>query len=119
MTTLERLLELPTTDVNSTLNQAAQLVAEVLAAEKVDAFLHNSLTDTLVAIGTNDTPMGKRQQAVGMDRLFLGDGGRLVKVFLTGVPYLTGHADQDSEELVGVKVGVLVGVAVVPRTCTT
>lgn len=69
--TLERLLELPTTDVNSTLNQAAQLVAEVLAAEKVDAFLHNSVTDTLVAVGTNDTPMGKRQQAVGMDRVFL------------------------------------------------
>src|SRR5438874_6779003 len=106
LTTLERLLELPTTDVNSTLNQAAQLVAEVLAAEKVDAFLHNSLTDTLVAIGTNDTPMGKRQQAVGMDRLLLGNGGRLVEVFLTGVPYLTGHADLDSEELVGVKVGM-------------
>ena len=106
LTTLERLLELPTTDVNTTLNQAAQLVAEVLAAEKVDAFLHNSLTDTLVAIGTNDTPMGKRQQAVGMDRLLLGNGGRLVEVFLTGVPYLTGHADLDSEELVGVKVGM-------------
>jgi two-component system, OmpR family, sensor kinase len=106
LTTLERLLELPTTDVNSTLNQAAQLVAEVLAAEMVDAFIHDAATDTLVALGTNDTPMGRRQHAIGMDRLLLVNGGRLVEVFLTGVPYLTGHADRDSEELVGVKVGL-------------
>jgi len=106
LTTLEHLLELPTTDVRSMLNQAAQLVAEVLAAEKVDAFLHDTATDTLVALGTSDTPMGRRQRAIGMDRLLLMNGGRLVEVFLTGVPYFTGHADQDAEELVGVKVGL-------------
>src|SRR5438105_8668716 len=106
LTTLERLLELPTTDVNTTLNQAAQLVAEVLAAEKVDAFLHNSSTDTLVAIGTNDTPMGKRQQAVGMDRLPLGKGGRLAKVFLPGVPYFTGMPNLNPRGLVGGKAGL-------------
>src|SRR6266516_716501 len=106
LTTLEHLLELPTTDVRSMLNQAAQLVAEVLAAEKVDAFLHDTATDTLVDVGTRDTPMGRRQRAIGMDRLLLMNGGRLVEVFLTGVPYFTGHADQDAEELVGVKVGL-------------
>jgi hypothetical protein len=66
LTTLDRLLELPTTDVNSTLNQVVQLVGEALAAEKVDAFLHNAATDTLMALGTSDTPMGKRQHAIGM-----------------------------------------------------
>lgn len=106
LTTLERLLELPTTDVNSALNQVAQLVAEVLAAEKAAAFLHDAATDTLVAFDASNTPMGKRQLPTGMDRLLLSNGGRLVEVFLTGVPYLTGHADHDSEELVGVKVGL-------------
>ena len=52
LTTLERLLELPTTDVNSTLNQVVQLVGEALTAEKVDAFLHDVATDTLMAHGT-------------------------------------------------------------------
>src|SRR5438105_3834040 len=78
LTTLERLLERPTTDVNSTLTQAAQLVAQVLAAEKVDAFLHDAGTDTLMALGTSDTPMGRQQHTIGMDRLLLVKGGRLV-----------------------------------------
>jgi two-component system, OmpR family, sensor kinase len=106
LTTLERLLELPMTDVNSTLNQVAQVVAEVLAAEKVDAFLRDAATDTLVALGTSDMPMGRRQQAIDMDRLLLVNGERLVEVFLTGVPYHPGHADQDCEEWVEVKVGL-------------
>ncbi|MFL5693909.1 MAG: hypothetical protein ACJ795_19110 [Ktedonobacteraceae bacterium] len=40
------------------------------------------------------------------DRLPLANGGRTVEVFLTGTSYLTHHADQDPEELVGVKVGL-------------
>src|SRR2546421_544094 len=86
LVTLERLLELPTTEGDWMLNQAAQLVAEGLGA-----------------LGARDTPMGRRQYAIGMDRLLLMNGGRLVDVFLTGVPCLTGHADQDAEELFGVK----------------
>jgi two-component system, OmpR family, sensor kinase len=103
---LERLLELPTTDVNSTLRQGAQLVAEVLAAEKVDVFFHDAATDTLVALNTSNAPLGRLHYTLGPNRLSLMNGGRLVEVFLTGVSYLTGHADQDSEELVGVKVGL-------------
>jgi two-component system OmpR family sensor kinase len=102
LTTLDRLLELPTTDVNSTLNQVVQLVGEALTAEKVDVFLHDAATDTLMALGNSDTPMGKRQHAIGMDRLLLMNGGRIVEVFLTGIPYLTGHVERDSEELYGV-----------------
>ena len=106
LTTLESLLELPATDVNSILNQAALLVSRVLAAENAAAFLYDDATNALVALGTSDTPMGRQQHAAGMGRLLLVNGGRLVEVFQTGVPYLTGHADQDSEELVGMKVGL-------------
>src|SRR5438045_8078909 len=106
LTTLERLLELPATEVNTTLNQAAQLVAEVLAADKVDVFFHESANETLVALGTSDTPLGRRQRAIGMDRLPLANGGCTVEVFLSGTSYLTGHADQDPDELVGIKVGL-------------
>ena len=106
LTTLESLLELPATDVNSILNQAALLVSRVLAAENAAAFLYDDATNALVALGTSDTPMGRQQHAAGLGRLLLVNDGRLVQVFQTGVPYLTGHADQDSEELVGVKVGL-------------
>jgi two-component system, OmpR family, sensor kinase len=106
LTTLVRLLELPATEVNTTLNQAAQLVAEVLAADKVDIFFHESANETLVALGTSDTPMGRRQHAIGMNRLPLANGGCTVEVFLSGTSYLTGHADQDPDELVGIKVGL-------------
>jgi signal transduction histidine kinase len=40
-----------------------------------------------------------------MDQLLLVDGGHLAEVFLTGIPYFTGQAEQNSEELVGMKVG--------------
>src|SRR2546421_1984415 len=106
LTTLEGLLELPATEVKATLNQATSLIAEVLAADKVDVFFHDPASETLVALGTSDTPMGRRQRAIGMDRLSLANRGRTVEVFLTGTSYLTGHADQDPDVLVGVKVGL-------------
>lgn len=106
LNTLQRLLEIEATEVNATLNQVTQLVAEALETEKVDAFLHERATDTLVAIGTSDTPMSKRQRAIGMDRLPIANRGRTVEVFLTGNAYITGHADQDPDELVGIKEGL-------------
>jgi two-component system, OmpR family, sensor kinase len=106
LTTLEGLLELPTTDVKATLQQATSLIAEVLAADKVDVFFHDLGSETLVALGTSDTPMGRKQHAIGMDRLPLANRGRTVEVFLTGTSYLTQHADQDPEELVGIRVGL-------------
>ncbi len=106
LTTLEGLLELSATQVKATLNQAAHLIAEVLVADKVDLFFHDPASETLVALGTSDTPMGRKQRAIGMDRLPLAGGGRTVETFLTGTSYLTDHADQDPDELVGVKVGL-------------
>jgi two-component system, OmpR family, sensor kinase len=106
LTTLEGLLELPATEVKVTLDQATSLIAEVLAADKVDVFFHEPASATLVALGTSNTPMGRKQRAIGMDRLPLANGGRTVEVFLKGTSYLTHHADQDPEELMGLKVGL-------------
>ena len=41
LTILEGLLELSATDVKATLQQATSLIAEVLAADKVDVFFHD------------------------------------------------------------------------------
>ncbi len=104
--TLEQLLELPATETSTTLKQTTQLVADVLAADKVDVFLHEANNETLVAIGTSDTPMGRRQHAIGMERLPIANGGCTVEVFLSGTSYLSGHTDQDPNELMGIKVGL-------------
>jgi hypothetical protein len=90
LTTLERLLELPVIDVNDTFQQAVQLITEVLDADKVDVFFHDTSTDTLVARGTSDTPMGRRQKAIGLDRMPLANGGRMIEVFLTGNSFING-----------------------------
>ncbi|MDQ5851706.1 MAG: GAF domain-containing protein, partial [Chloroflexota bacterium] len=103
LTTLERLLTLGATEVRDTLDQASQLVAEALRADKVDVFVHDPSKDTLVARGTSDTPMGRHQQQIGLDWLPVANGGRTVFVFQTGTPYRTGQADQDPDELIGVK----------------
>ena len=106
LTTLERLLEVQATEVRTTLNQVTQLVAQALEADKVDIFFHDRDVDTLVALGTSNTPMGRRQRAIGMDRLPIVNRGRTVEVFLTGQSYFTGHADEDPSELVGIKEGL-------------
>jgi signal transduction histidine kinase len=41
-----------------------------------------------------------------MDRLPLANGGREVEVFLTGSPFLTGHADEDPGQLLGFTQGL-------------
>src|SRR5215204_6940652 len=67
--TLERLLALDAIDLDGALQQAAQIVAEALDADKVDAFVYEAKTECLVARGTSDTPMGRKQIALGLDRL--------------------------------------------------
>lgn len=99
VTTLERLLAIQAASVTDALDQAAQLIVEILGTEKIDAFLLDDAGATLVALGVSDTPMGRRERAIGLDHLPLADGGRSVEVFQTGRPYTTGHADQDPGEL--------------------
>ena len=96
---LKRLLALEPGDLSAAMTEAAHQVAEVLGADKVDVFLYAPAEQALVAEGTSDTPMGRREKALGLDRLPLANGGRTVEVFQTGRCHHTEHADQDSEEV--------------------
>ena len=86
LSTLERLLEIEATSVDDALDQATQLVAEALNADKVDVFLLDTAAQTLVARGTSDTPLGHKQHAIGLDRMPLANGGRIVQVYTSGEP---------------------------------
>jgi signal transduction histidine kinase len=103
LATLAGLLAIQATDVRSALNQASDLVVATLSADKVDVFVNDPAVDTLVAMGTSHTPMGRRQAALGLDRLPLGNGGCAAEVFHRGVPYRSGHVAQDPEELRDIK----------------
>ena len=98
LVTLQRLLEIEALDLNDALGRAAQAVVDALGADKADAMLHDPEADVLVALGTSDTPMGRRQRALGYHRLPLEDGGRAADVFRTGVPHRGRRSDQDPGE---------------------
>ena len=104
--TLERLLTIQETSVHGALDEASQWVAEALGADKADAFLHDPATDSLVALGTSDTPMGRLQHRLGLNRLPLANGGRAVAVYQTGTPFRSGHTDDDPDEILGMKQGL-------------
>jgi two-component system OmpR family sensor kinase len=106
LTTLERLLDITAPDVKGALTEASDLIVRAIGADKADVFLRDPATETLVAVGTSRTPMGRRQQQIGLDRLPLANGGRTVAVFQTGVSYRTGRADEDPDELVGITRGL-------------
>jgi signal transduction histidine kinase len=106
LATLQRLLEIQATEVKAALDHASQLIAEALSADKVDIFLYEPSSATLVAVGTSQTPMGVLQHAIGMDRLPVANGGRTVGVFQNGRPYHTGHADRDPGVELGMREGL-------------
>jgi DNA-binding NarL/FixJ family response regulator len=111
--TLVRLHGIASPELRPALDQAATLVAEALDADKVDVFVHEAASDSLVALGTSQTPMGRRQHELGLDRLPLANGGRTVIVYQTGEHCLQRRADEDPEELrgmihdLGVRSGIL------------
>jgi two-component system, OmpR family, sensor kinase len=101
--TLQRLMAITAVDVTTALGEAAGQLAQALRADKVDAFLHDPATDTLVALGVSDTAMGRHQRSIGLDRMPVANGGRAVEVFLTGIPYHNGRVDEDAAELLGIR----------------
>lgn len=103
---LEKLLELPAAELEPTMESVSQLLAELFAADKVDVFFLEPSSQTLVAAGVSDTPMGRKQKRLGLDRLQLANRGRIVEVFETGRSWHTGHQDEDPEELPGIKYGL-------------
>jgi two-component system, OmpR family, sensor kinase len=104
--TLEQLLAIDATELESALQQAAQVVCEVLGADKVDVFVYEPASESLVARGTSATPMGRRQHKIGMDRLPLAGKGRPVDVFRSGTCHHDGRVDEDPLELVGIREGL-------------
>ncbi len=99
LTTLEQLLALEATELRTTLTRASQLLAKVLDADKVDVLLYEAESDSLVALGTSDTPMGRNQHALGLDRLPLADGGQTVEAYQTGRSYLMARVADARGEL--------------------
>jgi len=99
LVTLERLLAIRATGVTEALTEAACLVAEAVDAEKAQVFLHDPASESMVAVGVNNTALARHEQAIGLDRLLIAGGGRVVDVFQSGISYLTGHADRDPMEL--------------------
>lgn len=103
LATLEQLLAIEAMDLDTVLNQASTLVAAALDCEKADTFLYDPSISSLIAHGTSDTPMGRKQRQLGLGTLPLANAGNTVAVFLNGTPYLSGHVDQDPSELIGIK----------------
>ena len=99
---LERLLRIEATELAPALDQASLILADVLGADKIDVFLYRPGDDSLVALGTSDTPMGRAEHAHDLDRLPLACGGPIAGVFRSGQPYRTGHSERDPDELMGI-----------------
>jgi two-component system OmpR family sensor kinase len=106
--TLERLLAIEVGDLETALTHSCNVIADALHADKVDAFLYQPAKDTLVALGSSTQPLSALQKKLGLDMLPVSNGGRVVFVFQTGQTFVTGHLDQDPEELRGVKQGLAI-----------
>jgi signal transduction histidine kinase/transcriptional regulator with XRE-family HTH domain len=104
--TLQRILAIQATSLKETLDQASDMLAEVMNADNIDALIYRADGEALVALGTSNTPMGRRQRQIGMDSLPVANGGREVQVFETGEPYWSGHAKDDPKMLRGITEGL-------------
>jgi signal transduction histidine kinase len=103
---MERILAISGTDLASAMQEAIAPLAGAFAADKVDAMFLEVESQTLVALGTSDTPMGHRQHALGLNRLPLANGGHAARAFETGTPQHSGHLDEDPDELPGLVHGL-------------
>jgi DNA-binding CsgD family transcriptional regulator len=100
---LERLRQVDTVSLNEALQHAADILASTFGADKVDAFIYDSSTSNLLALGTSRTAMGERERALGLHRLPVANGGRAARIFQDRRPFLAGHVDDDSDELLAVR----------------
>lgn len=103
LASLERLLQIPTGELKTTLIQASDVIADTFQADKVDVFLYDPARDSLNAICSSSQPLSARQRKLGLDVLPIANGGRVVWVYKTGQTFATGSLQADSEELRGVK----------------
>jgi two-component system, OmpR family, sensor kinase len=108
LATLQRLLEIPATDMKAALTQAADALAVVLAADKVDTFLLDASRDSLVAVGTSTQPLSALEKQLGLDVLPVSNGGRSVEAFTSGALFRSGNVEHDEHELRGIREGLKV-----------
>jgi len=108
LATLQRLLEIPATDLKSALTHAADALTDALGADKVDAFVFDASRDSLVALGTSTQPLSALEKRLGLDVLPLSNGGRVVGAYQSGQPFHCGNVQQDEGELRGIKEGLKV-----------
>jgi transcriptional regulator with XRE-family HTH domain len=99
--TLERLIAIDEVEPREVLCRASSMIAEVMSAEKVDAFMFDPPSQCLVAAGTSDTPMGRKQQELGLDRIPTWQQSREVEVYESGKSHQTGHAEGDPNMTAG------------------
>ena len=106
LATLQRLLEIPATDMKSALTRAADVLAPAVRADKVDAFLFDPSRDSLVAVGVSTQPLSALQRHLGLDVLQISNGGRTVEVFRTGKTFQSGNLVADESEVRGIREGL-------------
>ena len=104
--TLQNVLAIQELDLRGALTQACNQITEALRSDKVDIFLYVAESESLVALGTSDTEVGRLQHRIGMERQPIANGGVAARVFQSGEPYQTGHADQDPDHLRGMIEGL-------------
>jgi transcriptional regulator with XRE-family HTH domain len=99
--TLERLIAIDETEPAHVLSRASSMIAEVMSAEKVEAFIVDYQREKLVAAGTSDTPMGRKQRELGLDRIPLRLRSRQIEAYESGKSFCTGHAEDDPDMTAG------------------
>ena len=108
LATLQRLLEIPATDMKAALTQASDALSVVLAADKVDTFLLDASRDSLVAVGTSTQPLSALEKQLGLDVLPVSNAGRSVEVFTSGATFRSDDVQDDERELRGIREGLKV-----------
>jgi len=101
--TLQRLMAIDALTLKEALDQASDQMVVAMGADKVDAFVFDAPTKSLVALGTSNTPMGRLQVESGLDRVPLANRERIAQVYETGEVFCTGDAKRDPHIALGVR----------------
>jgi two-component system OmpR family sensor kinase len=99
---LQQLLTIEATTLKAALDAASDVLGQAMGADKVDAFIYDPSSATLVSLGASNTPMSRRQFELGLDRMPLANRGRLVEAYETGGRFRTGRADEDPHMPIGI-----------------
>jgi len=103
---IQQLLEIEEVTLVPALMAAAARLVPVFMADKADVFIFQPEHKVLQSLGVSDTPMGRRQVELGLDRVPLAGGGLVVGVFQSGRSLATGHADRSPRDLDGIVEGL-------------